>query len=366
MTLVPENFTDFDVAQIDNFLNSTGFDTSGYNVIGIYGQVSVTLGEGIAFLGYDVNTQQIVSAAYVGVVISAGSDVIGSVGGGVFGFTGNPIDMAGWSYGAGAAAGVSQNISYTALDEGVAYMQMLGASTSLGVEVGSGFTYSVVIDGEPVFYWGLLEEETTFGLSQYSDAITQVVQTNGRVLVEWSIEVDGQVYNVEQTIAATAWPSNSNTTYGMLRTTVTDNNGNKLFSDDLAQIGYSGFVSSQAVKLFEDGTIETGGTQCFPAGTPITLADGSTKPIEQITQSDVVLTHDAQGNPTAGIVDKLFTNTTSEFIRLTFDDGRDDLVATPGHRFLTETGDYMEIGHMFPLCGGKVQFVSEVTFLFSQ
>ncbi|MCF6446095.1 Hint domain-containing protein [Nereida sp. MMG025] len=73
--------------------------------------------------------------------------------------------------------------------------------------------------------------------------------------------------------------------------------------------------------------------QCFPAGTPITLTDGTTKPIQHITQSDVVLAHDAQGNPTAGIVDKLFTNTTSEFIRLTFDDGRDDLVATPGHRF---------------------------------
>lgn len=97
--------------------------------------------------------------------------------------------------------------------------------------------------------------------------------------------------------------------------------------------------------------------QCFPAGTPITLIDGTTKPIEAITQSDVVLSHDADGNPVAGAVDKLFTNTTSDFIRLSFADGRDDLVATPGHRFLTETGDYMEIGQMLRLGGGVVRVV---------
>lgn len=96
---------------------------------------------------------------------------------------------------------------------------------------------------------------------------------------------------------------------------------------------------------------------CFPAGTPITLIDGTTKPIEAITQSDVVLSHDADGNPVAGVVDKLFTNTTSDFIRLSFADGRDDLVATPGHRFLTETGDYMEIGQMLRLGGGVVRVV---------
>jgi len=99
------------------------------------------------------------------------------------------------------------------------------------------------------------------------------------------------------------------------------------------------------------------GRECFSAGTPITLSDGTTKPIEAITQSDVVLTHDADGNPIPGRVTKLFTNTTSEFIRLTFSDDRDDLVATPGHRFLTETGDYMEIGHMLRLGGGTVRVV---------
>ncbi len=103
--------------------------------------------------------------------------------------------------------------------------------------------------------------------------------------------------------------------------------------------------------------IRTEEEQCFSAGTLATLVDGTAKPIETITQGDLVLTYDADGNPVPGRVTKLFTNTTSDFIRLSFPDGRDDLVATPGHRFLTETGDYMEIGHMLRLGGGKVRVV---------
>jgi len=99
--------------------------------------------------------------------------------------------------------------------------------------------------------------------------------------------------------------------------------------------------------------------QCFPSGTPITLADGTTKPIEDITTTDQILTHTTNGTPVAGIVDKLFTNTTTAFIRLTFTDSRDDLITTPGHRFLTETGDYMEIGHMLRLGGGTVRVVEQ-------
>ena len=42
------------------------------------------------------------------------------------------------------------------------------------------------------------------------------------------------------------------------------------------------------------------GDNCFPSGTPITLADGSTKPIEDITTTDQILTHTANGTPVAG------------------------------------------------------------------
>ena len=101
------------------------------------------------------------------------------------------------------------------------------------------------------------------------------------------------------------------------------------------------------------------GTRCFPAHTQITLADHTTKPISEITIGDRVLSHDKDGNLVESIVDKLFRNTTQEWINLSFDDGRDDLVATPGHRFLTETGDFMEIGHMVRLGGGSVRLVEK-------
>lgn len=118
-----------------------------------------------------------------------------------------------------------------------------------------------------------------------------------------------------------------------------------------------GFVYEEGNGNTPDNWTDEEINQCFPSGTLIRLWDGSAKPIEAITQADVVLTHDTQGNRVPGVVDKLFTNTTSEFIRLSLSDGRDPIVTTPGHRFLTETGDYMEIGHMLRLGGGTARVV---------
>ncbi len=99
--------------------------------------------------------------------------------------------------------------------------------------------------------------------------------------------------------------------------------------------------------------------KCFPAGTVVAMADGGERAIEDIRVGDAVLSFDGDGHPVAGVIDKLFSNTTQEFIRLAFADGRDDLIATPGHRFLTESGDYREIGHMAKLGGGAVRLVDQ-------
>ena len=116
--------------------------------------------------------------------------------------------------------------------------------------------------------------------------------------------------------------------------------------------------------------------QCFLVGTPITMwpldpalkpgpngiydpkavrAGLWTKPIEDVARTDLVISYDDNGNMVPGVVDKLFTNTTQEFITLDFSDSRDDLTTTPGHRFLTQTGDYMEIGHVLRRGGGTAQ-----------
>ena len=111
--------------------------------------------------------------------------------------------------------------------------------------------------------------------------------------------------------------------------------------------------------LNDDGSWTSPDILCFSADTEIALADGSNKSIGDIQIGDKVLSYSNNGNLVEGIVDKLFRNTTQEWINLSFDDGRDDLTVTPGHRFLTETGDFMEIGYMVRLGGGLVRLVEK-------
>lgn len=115
-------------------------------------------------------------------------------------------------------------------------------------------------------------------------------------------------------------------------------------------------IEGSGFKAIPEG-FNTTAPECFPAGTLITLADGSQKPIEDIRHGEYILSPDEHGNLVRAIVDKLYTNTTDAFIRLSFDDERNDLIATPGHHFLTETGDFLEIGHMAHLGGGTVRII---------
>ena len=149
----------------------------------------------------------------------------------------------------------------------------------------------------------------------------------------------------------------------------TENNLRERFSDqpevlaailvELATVRtFPGAGREDFINAFENDIVLLS-QQCFPAQTPITLANQTTKPISEITIGDRILSYDKDGNLVEGVVDKLFRNTTQEWINLSFNDGRDDLVATPGHRFLTETGDFMEIGHMVRLGGGNVRLVEK-------
>src|SRR4029079_2251184 len=75
--------------------------------------------------------------------------------------------------------------------------------------------------------------------------------------------------------------------------------------------------------------------ECFAAGTPITMTDGSGKPSEQIIEGEVVMTFDEEakalvpGNVTRTVV-RPHTD------RLIVING--SLVATPNHPFLTNHG----------------------------
>ena len=113
--------------------------------------------------------------------------------------------------------------------------------------------------------------------------------------------------------------------------------------------------NSDALSIFEKIALDP--TRCFPAGTQITMWDRSTKPVEKVSVSDLVLCFDETGFPQPGYVSRLFRNITTEWMRLDFADGREPVHVTPGHRFLTETGHYMEIGHMVRLGGGAARVI---------
>lgn len=100
-------------------------------------------------------------------------------------------------------------------------------------------------------------------------------------------------------------------------------------------------------------------TNCFPAGTKIKMWNGGEKNIEDVRPSDIVLAFNDQGEPVPGEVARTFQNIAPRLVRLTDDLGRVVLHVTPGHKFFTQTGDYLEIGDMLRLGRGSVTVVSD-------
>lgn len=273
---------------------------SDARVIGAYGGYAPGLllgGLEVQILyAYDQVTQEVGIFFYTGGKIgpSLSIPVAGDALAGVFLFEGDLADMAGFSWGIQAASGFAAGLSKTVPDE----LRLL----QLGIEIGvagegtAGYTFDVT-PSEPVVDWRLTEEN----LNRLFGSQPDVLQA---ILAELAIARS----------LGGGWENDFTEKYG--------------------------------------DAIVLNSQECFPAHTPITLADGTAKPIADIRIGDEVLSFRPDGSMVAGTVDKLFRNTTQEFVALSFNDGRDDLVATPGHRFLTETGGFMEIEQMLRLSGG--------------
>ena len=97
------------------------------------------------------------------------------------------------------------------------------------------------------------------------------------------------------------------------------------------------------------------GPKCFVRGTPILLADGSSKPIEKISVGDLVLAFDKDASLKPRRVVRLFENTTRQLLEISVvpknaieaqKAGFELLTVTPGHSFLTVEGDFKEIGEI--------------------
>ena len=128
---------------------------------------------------------------------------------------------------------------------------------------------------------------------------------------------------------------------------------------------------SQAVKIIEDGgtvsatylTDDTiSFTVCFVAGTPVLLADGTVKPIEEVRPGDMVLAADHlnPGEAESAEVIRVFDNGFKTVVRLVFD--CQTVVCTPEHPFFVpgkgwKTASELERGDQCVSAdGGKILF----------
>jgi hypothetical protein len=91
-----------------------------------------------------------------------------------------------------------------------------------------------------------------------------------------------------------------------------------------------------------------GGSGCFPAGTPVLLADGNIKSIEAIQPGDIVVSQDlATGHVTAQPILKLFRHHADSTLKLHLSDG--SCIETTGqHRFYVSGKGFVAAGKLEP------------------
>jgi hypothetical protein len=117
--------------------------------------------------------------------------------------------------------------------------------------------------------------------------------------------------------------------------------------------GFAATVARPTGTSFDPNDLTPALHHCFVRGTPVLLADGQRKPIEEIEVGNIVFAFDGRGQLQPRRVLRLFENTTTELIELSpAPDHRREaeavgfttLTVTPGHAFLTADGQFREIG----------------------
>jgi len=248
------------------------------------------------------------------------------------------------------------------LPEGSVLFFSSGAQASAGGEI----SYSVEDGNWVLRSFGNPDYDGVgiFSGAEYSSALHYVEDNRGPARISWDFEEGGVTYTVLQSFDKVR-ETRDGVTLANFRTAISVD-GESLSASQVRAFGFE--PRTTLIPISNGGFVDR--EQCFPAGTLIDMWPTHPglppertsreelmsavwqKPIEDIAPSDLVLAFDSAGSPVPGKVDRLFTNTTSEFVRLTFADGQEPLTTTPGHRFLAETGDYMEIEHLLRLGGG--------------
>jgi hypothetical protein len=85
-----------------------------------------------------------------------------------------------------------------------------------------------------------------------------------------------------------------------------------------------------------------GGGMCFVRGTPVTLSDGTTKPIEQVEPGDKVRSYETdRGEFVAGVVVKIITRDVTEYLSV------DGILVTAEHPFwIVDRGEWAKAGEL--------------------
>lgn len=104
------------------------------------------------------------------------------------------------------------------------------------------------------------------------------------------------------------------------------------------------------------------GVRCFTGDTSVKMSDGQSKAIRDIKVGDIVMSFDPAADGGRGAlvpkrVKRLFRNTTTEWIKLTWIENGEakELVATPGHHMLDKTGAFTRLDLMVQ--NGKAEVV---------
>ena len=142
---------------------------------------------------------------------------------------------------------------------------------------------------------------------------------------------------------------------------------NQIYAHQQERIDQGGTVAND---VFENPTFDY--EVCFAVGTQILMADGSTKPIETIRPSDMVLAADhlnPEEKPTAAKVVRFFDNGEKDVVKLLFDNSAqneeaEEIVCTPEHPFYVigkgwvRAQDLQQGDFCLSANGEKVAFVS--------
>ena len=93
-------------------------------------------------------------------------------------------------------------------------------------------------------------------------------------------------------------------------------------------------IKSSTGRMYSDEPLKTHPhSDCIAEGTPVTMADGTTRPIEQIMGGDMVATDHGPGRVTKAWL----VRRNAQLFELTLENGR-ELLATPDHRIMCSTG----------------------------